>query len=537
MNPVSFSCSIILLLSACVYPLAAAEPPDPPSAAPAPAALAEPPQYIDIFEYRVEGVHKLTPREVEKTVYPWLGEARTPDDVEGARLALEKLYQDRGYQTVAVQVPQQEVRNNTVIIRVTEGKVGRLRIRGSRYFDHNRIREKAPSIAEGEVPDFNAVTRDIIALNQLPDRKVTPSLRSGVVQGTVDIDLAVEDTLPFHGSLELNNRHSANTKPLRLNGSASYGNLWQLEHTLGLSFQIAPERIDDAKVFSAYYLAPVPNSPVKLLLQGVKQDSDVSTLGTFDVAGRGEIVGLQAIVALRGSETYTHSLTGGFDYKHFDELLTLTGVPDATQTPITYYPFSVTYTGTSVGKKAITQFNAGLNFHFRGLGSSPEEFSNKRYGSDGSYIYFRGDVSQTRDIAADWQLFGKLQGQLSSQPLISPEQFGAGGLGTVRGYLESETMGDNGIAGTLELRTPPLTLGGFLDEWRLYVFTDWAGLTLTDTLPEQDSRFLLGSIGAGMTLKFRKHVNGTLDFGLPLRSEGRTEHFEPRLTFRVWADF
>lgn len=495
------------------------------------------PQYLDIFEYRVEGAQKLTALEIERAVYPYLGEARTPEDVEGARLALERLYQAKGLQTMAVQVPQQQVQNSTVVIQVIEGKVGRLRIRGSRYFDHDQIKEKAPSIAEGEVPDFNAVTRDIIALNQLPDRRVTPSLRAGVVPGTVDIDLNVEDTFPLHGSLELNNRHSSDTKPLRLNGSLSYGNLWQLEHTVGLSFQVAPQRFDDAKVFSAYYLAPIPNTPLKLLVQGVKQDSDVSTLGTFDVAGRGEIFGAQAILALTGSETFTHNLTFGIDYKHFDELLTITDVAGGTQTPITYYPMAINYSLTLLRPKSVTQINAGLNFHARGLGSSSEEFDQKRAYSDGSYIYFRGDASYTRDVYESWQFFTKVQGQLSSQPLISSEQFGAGGLGTVRGYLESEVMGDNGIGLSVEFRAPPVTLGGFLNEWRFYIFGEGAGLTLNDALADQDSRFFLASIGAGMRLKFREHFNGSLDLGVPLRSEGTTEHFEPRLTFRVWAEF
>ena len=35
-----------------------------------------------------------------------------------------------------------------------------------------------------------------------------------------------------------------------------------------------------------------------------------------------------------------------------------------------------------------------------------------------------------------------------------------GGLGTVRGYLESEELGDNGIFGSTELRTP--SLGDFI---------------------------------------------------------------------------
>ncbi|RRJ96961.1 ShlB/FhaC/HecB family hemolysin secretion/activation protein [Opitutaceae bacterium TAV4] len=495
------------------------------------------PRRLDIFEYRIEGVQRLTPLEVETVLYPFLGEARTAGDVEGARAALEKAYQTKGYQTVVVEVPPQQVTDGAVYLRVIEGKVGRLRVRGSRYYDLNRIKENAPSMAEGEVPDFNAVTRDIVALNQSPDRRVTPALRAGVVPGTVDIDLNVEDKFPLHGNVELNNRHSADTKPLRLNGSITYNNLWQLEHSVGLNFQIAPQRLDDAEVISAWYLARLSDSPVSLLFQGVKQDSNVSTLGAFDVAGRGDIVGLQAIIALGGSESFAHSLSIGIDYKHYDQTLTVTGNPDDIATPITYWPLGLNYSLTRFGKNATTQLNAGLNFHLRGMGSGPEEFDARRSGADGSYIYFRGDLSQTRELGGDWQLYGTVMGQLSSQPLVSGEQFGAGGLGTVRGYLESEALGDNGIAFSAELRTPPLTLGKRLDEWRFYVFAEWAGLTLNDPLPDQDSRFQLASIGAGTRLKFRQHYNGSLDFGLPLLSEGRTDRYEPRLTFRIWAEF
>ena len=36
-------------------------------------------------------------------------------------------------------------------------------------------------------------------------------------------------------------------------------------------------------------------------------------------------------------------------------------------------------------------------------------------------------------------------------PLVNSEEFTAGGLDTVRGYLESEVLSDNGIIGSLEL--------------------------------------------------------------------------------------
>ena len=101
------------------------------------------------------------------------------------------------------------------------------------------------------------------------------------------MDLNVKDTMPVHGSVELNNRYSADTTPLRLNGSASYDNLWQLGHSIGGSFQLSPEDLTQVKVFSGYYLARVPGVDwLSLELQGTSQDSNVNTLGGIGVVGK-----------------------------------------------------------------------------------------------------------------------------------------------------------------------------------------------------------------------------------------------------------
>ena len=56
--------------------------------------------------------------------------------------------------------------------------------------------------------------------------------------------------------------------------------------------------------------------------------------------------------------------------------------------------------------------------------------------------------------AKQWILFGKLDGQLASGALVPAEAKAVGGLDNVRGYKEREVLGDNGISGTLEVRSP-----------------------------------------------------------------------------------
>jgi hemolysin activation/secretion protein len=495
---------------------------------------------MDIWEYRIEGADLLSQSAVERAVYPYLGPGRTIDDVEAARAALEAAYTDQGYQTVAVSIPQQQVRGGVVTLEVTEGTVGRLRVRGARYYDLDAIKAAAPSLAEGSVPKLDDVSEDIVALNQQPDRRVTPAIKAGRVPGTVDVDLNVDDTLPLHGSLELNNRYSADTTKLRLNASLRYDNLWQLGHSLSLAYQVAPKRRSDAEVLSASYLARFPALPrLSLLGYWVKQDSDVNTLGSFTVAGKGSIAGLRGIVSLPGDSDFFHSLTVGADRKQFKEKVTLGDVPAYTA-PVTYFPLSANYMAGWMGLERSTNLTLSVTANFRALGSDWEDFDNKRSGATGNFLALRGEADHTESLDLGAELFAKLQGQLSRDALISSEQFAAGGLDTVRGYLESEAMGDQAAGGTVELRSPSLTawLGDdIVNDWRIYPFVDGAVVTLNDALPEQKDRFGLWSFGVGTRLQLLDHLHGSLDVGVPMVAQGDTERKSTRVHFRAWGEF
>ncbi len=516
-------------------------------AGPARAADAPPPDVVGqnaaqsffIQEYRVEGARLLKASEIETAVWPFLGPARTEEDAERARAAVEKLYHDRGLQTVSVQLPPQDAGAGVVVLQVTEAPVGRLRVTGARYFSPAAVRAAAPSLTEGGVPDFVSVQRDIVALNQSPDRRVTPSLAAGREPGTVDVELAVEDKLPVHASVELNNRRSPNTAALRLNASVSATNLWQLGHTAGLSFQTAPEKPDEVRVFSGYYLVRLPEADgMSLMLQGSKQDSNVSTLGGAAVAGRGATFGPRLLMTLPAGKDFYHSASLGFDWKHYDQDITTTAGSLVTA-PVTYWPLSAGYDASWFGPGDQISLNATVTLHLRGLGTDTAAFNNSRFAAGDDFLYLRAELARTRDLPGGFQVFGKLQGQLADQPLLSAEQFSGGGLGTARGYLESEAVGDNALFGTVELRSPPLaSRAGVKDgDWRLYLFGDAGRLTLRRPLPGQAARFDLASVGAGTRLRVGAHFNASLDLGVPLTAQSATAARDWRLTFRAWSEF
>jgi hemolysin activation/secretion protein len=522
---------------------------------PAPAAVApQKPaaiQRFDIDDFAVQGADTLPEIDIEEAIYPFLGPNRTSDDVEKARAALEKAYHDKGYQTVSVSIPQQNAQDKVITLKVTELKVGRLRVKNSRYFDLDKIKNNAKSLKEGTVPNFNDVTKDIVSLNQWPDRRVTPALRAGETPGTVDVDLNVEDKVPVHGSVELNDRESPNTTALRLNATAHYDDLWQRGDSFSFSYQVAPQRPDDAEVFSGSYLARTGVDWLSLLFYGVKSASDVATVGGTNIVGPGQIFGSRAVMTLPGRDNFFQTLSVGLDYKHFDQTVTLSG--SGFESPVTYYPMVASYSATFQGEKSTTQLNASVTYNIRPLSDDPVTFDNKRFDASPSFTHLNVDVSHTQELPQGFQLYGKIQGQVADGPLVSSEQLSVGGFDTVRGYLESETLGDNGVVGNLELRTP--NVGELLqkqmkdetgqgsarftifNEWRLFAFTDAGTATVLNPLPEQQSSFDLWSYGVGTRFKMLDYMNGMVFVSMPMISQTYTQANNPRVNFRIWGEF
>jgi hemolysin activation/secretion protein len=514
--------------------------PDAPTAADkTDAKTAQAQRRLFIREYRVSGVKLLGREEIEKAVYPFMGPERRMTDIEKARAAIEKAYQDKGYQTVAVQVPPQQIRGGIVKMRVVEMPVERVEVRGAKYFSPAQLKKELPSAQPGKVINFNELSKEIGVAGRSADRQITPSLEAGTTPGTVKVVLAVDDKLPIHGSLELNNRYSADTTALRLNGSVTATNLWQAGHMANLSFQLSPEDTSQVKVFSGYYFFAAKNPDwLSLTLEGSKQDSNVSTLGGLAVAGRGETLGLRATASLPGMGSYFHTLNASLSYKHFNQLLAA-GSSDADTTMVTYYPLSVAYAGTYLGKNSETNLNTSATMGLRGLGSDESEFSYNRYGSRGDFFYVRADASHSREILWQFKATGRVYGQISDQPLISNEQYSAGGMDTVRGYLEAECLGDNAIGASFELRSPQLSgyAWSFVKDWTAYCFVDAAHLGLVDPLAQQDDSFNIWSLGIGTDFKLFSYFNGVLNLAVPMDDSTNSKAYEPRLTFRAWSEF
>lgn len=496
---------------------------------------------FDIWEYRVQGNSLLDRIRIEKSVYSHLGPGKSIKDVEAARQALEREFRLAGYPTVLVDIPEQDVVDGVIQLRVTEGKVDRLRITGSRYYSLGKIRARVPALAQGMVPHLPTIREQLGELSrESADRAVTPVMRPGRTPGTLEVELKVKDELPLHGSLEINGRNSANSSRTRLIGSLRYDNLWQKFHSVSLQYQVSPEKTDEVQVLSGTYVLPVAQSHNRLALYAIhsESESEIASSGALSVIGEGDIVGARVVVPLEGTENYFQTISLGADYKSFKEGVVLTGA-DTLNTPISYMPFTVRYDGTLRAENTTTSFGVGATFAMRGVVGEQQEFENKRIYSRSNFFYLGGDVTHRRLMSNGFTLAGRLSGQLADSPLISNEQYGAGGAASVRGYYESQALGDDGITGSIELETPHLGKEKWsgLNDFRVHLFADGAFLRVREPLPGNAEKYDLASAGLGVRLKAWKYLGTEIDVAYPLHALGSVDEGDTRIHFRVTTEF
>ncbi|HIE5355176.1 TPA: ShlB/FhaC/HecB family hemolysin secretion/activation protein [Stenotrophomonas maltophilia] len=505
---------------------------------------ATPAARVNINEYIVRGNTVLDPRLIERAVEPYLGPGRTLADVEQARDAVSALYQQAGYQSVYVELPEQQVSAGVVLLKVQQTPIGELRVVGAAPASAARIRARVPALAEGQVPDFDRAQQELTALNEGGRRQVMPLVREGKTPGTMDVDLQVEEKSPWRASAALNNDRSADTEKLRLSASLAHDNLWGRGHSASLGVFLAPEDTDQAKVFSASYTLPFEGSPWSLEASGYASDSRVLNAGGqggagtgTNVIGNGHSIGLKLNYRLPGSTAWWRQLSLGVDFKDTEEDTWMGS--DNLKTPLKYAPLTLAFVGVRQGEQdqlsISTQLVAGARRLF-GYGSNGYDFSQKRAWADPSFVALKADVSNTHTFGSDWQWYARGALQVTDAPLVSAEQFAAGGMYTVRGYLSAEAIGDYGGVANLEWRTPawPLWSGTQL---RAYSFADAAYLRLRRPLPEQRDQYNLASVGLGAQLRLGDHLQLRLDYAWPYADGPVTRKDDPRLHFNISTSY
>jgi len=485
---------------------------------------AEPKPAFKIGEYRVLGNSVLPSIDIERVLLPRLGSSKSIDDVEQARLALETYYHDQGYGTVFVDIPEQDVEEGIVRLKVTEGVLARTRVVGAKYFSGRKILAALPAAAPNTVPHVPTIQSELAQLNtRTADRSVVPVLKAGQSPGTVDLALNVQDELPAHATLEFNNAYTTSTSKLRGIAAISYDNLFDRLDSISMQYQFSPQERSEVSVWAGSYTARLTDAGLRMSFFYVDSDSNVATVGdggsSVDVLGKGKIFGARLIGPLVSTAAASHTLIAGIEYKDFTESVFS---EDLVLTPISYANLSVGHLSSWRGEARNWSLANTANFGIRGAANDVDEFRIKRYRGAPNYFLVRSDGSFNTQLPAGLTLTWTAAAQFAVDSIISNEQFSIAGSDGVRGYLEAETLGDVGIKSSIELGSPRWNLFQERFGGNVFVFYDYGHMSRNNPLRVSDqsdpdygmllepSGVTLRSAGVGLNIAAFHTMTGSL---------------------------
>lgn len=495
-----------------------------------------------IYEYLLDGASLLPEVVLERAVKAFMGEQRTIADVDKARASLEKAYHDAGFLTVLVTIPEQRVDEGTVTLTVTEAPLRKLAVKGAEYTLPSAVMARVPELVEGKVPNFNKLQDQLTQLNESGNLRVVPVLRAGTLPGTVDVQLDVEDRNPITWNVELNNRQSANTTPTRLAGTIRYDNLWQLGHSLSLSTQLAPQRIEDARVLSGTYVFPYDsggNTATVYLVASRSQFATLSGAPGLGLIGNSDILGVRFNTKLDSGAGYRYVASYGADYKDLRQtLLATSNGQSLSETPVRYVPLVGNLNAGFFGETSRLSVDATATLGLRGmLSDNDAAFSARRAGTTASFMSLRSNLNYLQTVGR-WAAVGRVTAQAAAQPLLPSEQLIAGGADTVRGYLEGERAGDYGLSASLELRSPSLSWRKGQPDWFIdgKAFVDVAKVATMRTTTHGVS-YSLASAGAGLRWNGPAGVTLNAEFAHAFVDGSMTRNGDNRLHFSLIGAF
>jgi hemolysin activation/secretion protein len=291
-------------------------------------------------------------------------------------------------------------------------------------------------------------------------------LRESDEPDKIDATISVKETRPWFFSVGASNAGSESSGRDRLTVSGGHSNLFNLDHQFVGAYTTSLERTDDVKQLGLQYKVPL-YSLGGVVGAGYTRSDVVGNFGTFTSTGAGHTFGLSYthyLPPVGGRRSY---VSVGVDDKVFDATVindTVVGV-DRRSRPVT-----LGYTARVDSDTASWGYNAELAAN-TGSGRNNDLFSYQNEDPRITTVRWkalRGGLNYSAGLAQTWIWLARAQYQYSPDVLISGEQFGLGGIGSVRGTeIDRPLSGDKGLSATVEIMTPELAAGlrllGFVD--------------------------------------------------------------------------
>ena len=496
--------------------------------------------------------------DVEDLLAPALtdGAVKTVGDLKKAIAAARAALIDRGYYLIAI-APASEAAyhadTGVLDLVVDPGRFGDVTVTMNNnggegdWYDKEQVEKRLKYVKKGDAFNYIALRQALRQVNGHPDLRADTTLKvrdaktddgetkDSVLTRYCDAALAVDDSFPFHATLDLNNYAMDELDNWQAILTLQYLNLTGADDVLTIS----PGMTFNADMLSiaASYARPFEflNGGSWSVYGGYSRLDCDEVLSRIDLLGTGAFAGLNTSWNIWDSEKRNFAFNLGVQWRYIqDEWSVLNRTlqdRDLNILPLT--------AGLSYADKR-RDWLGGLDFvsvsESVELLGGDDKFRDYSDDADANYLITRASWARLQPLvgpSADgeewrcWSWFHKIEGQYTADNLITAERLAYGGNSCLRGYRRRGYLGDSGIYGTAELRTPVFcdsvaslfrdSAGQSpIDRFQFFVFTDAGYITYSTSYPNMESDEFLWSAGFGVRAGLTQYASLNLDVAFPL---------------------
>ncbi len=456
---------------------------------------------------RVEGATALDPREIDGCTASLIGQQVGAASLSGLTDCVTRLYRSRDFFLSRAMIPPQQVQGGALTLRVIEGYIAAVEPTG---IDHPEVDGQFAETYAERPARLATFERSLLLLSDRYGHRVTSSR------------LAADPSDPARFTLKL----AVDVKPVtwRVFGD-NRGDAFQgPEQGLISVAWNSPFGTTD-RIIAQTFTAPANTNELFFAELGYGRSwfdglfwtevaastSNSSSGGTIpDFTSTSDRIYARVTVPLLRSREHSIWAKLQFDAREA-EVLDISAYHTDEHTRVLRGSLSYTLVKGATRADVTVEAFHGLD----ALGASSNGDANlSRADARPQFTKLRFDASATRKVFAKLDVALMGAAQWADGALPAAEEFGAGGARYGRAYDYSEIVGDNGIAGALELRWTWKKLNDWMNSVQLYAFADAAQIwNLGPTGPEEAS---LSSAGGGLRVSVAPGILATVEVAKPL---------------------
>ncbi|MEQ1440425.1 ShlB/FhaC/HecB family hemolysin secretion/activation protein [Fontimonas sp. SYSU GA230001] len=404
-------------------------------------------------------------------------------------------YASRGYALASVNLPPQKITDGRVELQVAEGRVARIDVTGARQYQPGHVRAYLGEFRPNEIYRSDTLQDGLRLLSTLPGLSAKATVKPGTVFGTSDVTVDLDERL-LQGDLSVDNYGRKGVGEYRFTARGQINNPLRVEDQLSLTGLLAEDQ--STRYWSANYAFPLNFRGTRVRASYADAFFEVKDSPVEGRSRSGDVMLEHPLLLDSRQRLYgTFGATRTLSNADFSGLI-------FNQTSITLLRLGFTYSHTQLNG-SVLQLGTSMSSNFKQL--EIEDFANDEVEGK-QRLKWEADAQYLLQMTRSFQLYLRVNGAWSPDPLVDTEKYSLGGPGNVRGYPSAEVRGDQGYFASIALqhRLPlgPATL-------RSRIFFDGGEVFSVDA-PDAGS---LSSAGVGFDLILRPMVF-KLDWAYPL---------------------